>query len=220
MSAAKREPRIVAELGRPETPEETAARKAENTRTYRARKTVNNLVLSLLVTVATVVVLVMIVPRSDTPIDRTVDYRAVASQVQPGVEEPLASPRLPDGWRANAATWRSGGSDKVASWYIGLLTPGDAYIGLSQGIDANPSWVSEQLQGAPAAETVTIDGIQWDVYRNTAPEDERGNFDYALVTTARTSTFLLVGTAPEAEFTVLAGALTDTIERNTNGDQG
>jgi len=220
MSAAKREPRIVAELGRPETPEETAARKAENTRTYRARKTVNNLVLSLLVTVATVVVLVMIVPRSDTPIDRTVDYRAVVSQVQPGVEEPLADPRLPDGWRANAATWRSGGSDKVASWYIGLLTPGDAYIGLSQGIDANPSWVSEQLQGAPAAETVTIDGIQWDVYRNTAPEDERGNFDYALVTTAGTSTFLLVGTAPEAEFTVLAGALTDTIERNTNGDQG
>ncbi|TFD80087.1 DUF4245 domain-containing protein [Cryobacterium sp. Sr8] len=220
MSAARREPRIVAELGRPETPEETAARKAENTRAYRARKTVNNLVLSLLVTVAAVVVLVMIVPRSDTPIDRTVDYRAVAGQVQPGVEEPLASPRLPDGWRANAATWRSGGSDKVASWYIGLLTPADAYIGLNQGIDANPSWVSEQLQGSPAAETVTLDGIQWDVYRNTAPEDERGNFDYALVTTAGTSTFLLIGTAAEAEFTVLAGALTDTIARNTNGDQG
>ena len=219
MSAAKREPRVVAELGRPETPQETADRKAETTRTYRARKTLNNLVLSLLVTVVAVVVMVLLVPRSETAIDRTVDYAAVVSQVQPGVDEPLASPRLPAGWRANAATWRSGGSDKVPSWYIGLLTPSDAFIGLTQGIDANPSWVSQRLQGAPAAETATIDGIRWDVYRNTAPEDERGNFDYALVTTAGTSTFLLVGTAPEDEFEVTAGALADTIARNATGGQ-
>jgi hypothetical protein len=42
--------RVVAELGRPETPEEEAARRAENSRLYRQRKTVNNLVYSLIVT--------------------------------------------------------------------------------------------------------------------------------------------------------------------------
>lgn len=220
MSAAKRAPRIVAELGRPETPEETAVRLAENSRLYRSRKTVNNLVLSLLATLAAVLVLVLVVPRSDTPIDRSVDYRTVISQVQPGVAEPLVSPELPDGWRANAAEWRAGAGDKVQSMYIGLLTPEDQFIGLNQGIDANPSWVSEQLQGSPASETVTIDGVVWDVYRNAAPENEHGNFDYALVTSAGASTYLLIGTADEAEFEELAGELAEPITRNAAGGQG
>lgn len=220
MSAAKRAPRVVAELGRPETPEETASRLAENSRLYRSRKTVNNLVLSLLATLATVLVLVLVVPRSDTPIDRTVDYRTVISQVQPSVDEPLVSPELPDGWRANAAEWRSGSGDKVDSLYLGLLTPGNQFIGLSQGVDANPSWVSEQLQGSPASETVTIDGVTWDVYRNTAPEQERGNFDYALVTAAGASTYLLIGTAEDTEFEELARALAEPITRNAAGGQG
>ncbi|MEO6200591.1 MAG: DUF4245 domain-containing protein [Cryobacterium sp.] len=217
MSAAKRPPRIVAELGRPETPEETAARLAENSRTYRSRKTVNNLVLSLLATLATVLVLVLIVPRSDTPIDRSVDYRTVVSQVQSSVNEPLVSPTLPAGWRANAAEWRSGGGDKVASLYIGLLTPGNQFIGLTQGIDANPSWVSQQLQGAAASDTLAIDGVRWDVYRNAAPEGDRGNFDTALVTTAGASTYLLIGTATEAEFEALAGELAGPITQNVGG---
>ena len=102
--------------------------------------------------------------------------------------------------------------------YIGLLTPGNEFIGLTQGIDANPSWVSERLQGAPASDTVTIDGVRWDVYRNTAPEDDRGNFDYALVTTAGASTYLLVGTAAEAEFDELAGELAGPITQNTGGN--
>ena len=220
MSAAKRAPRIVAELGRPETPEETAVRLAENSRLYRSRKTVNNLVLSLLATLATVLVLVLVVPRSDTPIDRSVDYRTVIGQVQAGVEEPLVSPELPDGWRANAAEWRAGAGDKVESLYLGLLTPKNQFIGLTQGIDANPSWVSEQLQGSPASETITIEGVRWDVYRNTAPENERGNFDYALVTAAGASTSLLIGTAGDAEFEQLAGELAAPITANTAGGQG
>jgi len=220
MSAAKRAPRVVAELGRPETPEETAARVTENSRLYRARKTVNNLVLSLLATLAAVLVLVLIVPRSDTPIDRSVDYRTVISQVQTGVDEPLVSPELPAGWRANAAEWSAGGGDKVASLYLGLLTPENQFIALTQGIDANPSWVSERLRGSPATETVTIDGVVWDVYRNTAPEKDRGNFEYALVTAAGASTYLLIGTADEGEFAELAGELAEPITRNAAGGQG
>jgi hypothetical protein len=212
MSAAKA-PRIVAELGRPETPEETAVRLAESSRNYRARKTVNNLVLSLLVTLAAVLVLVLIVPRSDTPQERTVDYHQVARQAQNGITEPLVDPTLPSGWRSNGAEWRTGGSDQVPSWYIGLLTPRDQFIGLTQAINANPSWLADALQRQAASGTVTIDGIRWDVYRNTATDD-RGNFDYALVTASGHSTYLLVGTATEAEFAVLAHALTAQISAN------
>ncbi|MGO4690906.1 DUF4245 domain-containing protein [Glaciibacter sp. 2TAF33] len=212
-----RPPRIVAELGRPETPEETAARLAENSRKYRARKTMNNLVLSLLVTLAAVLVLVLLVPRSDTSSVSTVDYHQVAQQAQHGIDEPLADPRLPDGWRANEAEWRTGGSDQVPSWYIGLLTPRDQFIGLTQAINANPSWLADALQRQAATGTVTIDGITWDVYRNTVKEADRGNFDYALVTASADSTYLLVGTATEAEFAALAGALADQIARNGAG---
>ena len=214
MTHSSRGPRVVAELGRPETAEENAARLAENSRSYRSRKTVNNLVLSLLATLVTVLVIVLIVPRSDKPIDRDVDYRAVAAQVQTSVDEPLASPELPAGWRANAAKWRSGVNDLVSSWYIGLLTAGNEYIGLTQALDTNPTWLSTQLQDSPATETITIAGVRWDAYLNTAPEDDRGNFDYALITTAGRSTYLLIGTAESDEFEVLASALATDIRAN------
>ena len=41
-----KQPRVVAELGRPETPDETAARKAASSAAYRSSKTVRNLVVA------------------------------------------------------------------------------------------------------------------------------------------------------------------------------
>jgi len=216
MSRAPRQPRVVAELGRPETPDETAARLAENSRKYRARKTVNNLVLSLLATLAAVLFIVLIVPRSDTPLDRTIDLNQIATQAQVGVNQTLVNPQLPTGWRANAATWHAGGSDKIPSWYIGLLTPSNQFIGVTQAINANPTWLATQLEKQAASDTVTVDGVTWDVYRNTAPAKDRGNFDYALATQAGTSTFVLIGTASEAEFSALATSLAPQIQSNGN----
>ena len=60
---AARTPRVVAELGRPETSQETADRKAESSRLYRVRKTPSNLVWALLVSLGVVLVMVMITPR-------------------------------------------------------------------------------------------------------------------------------------------------------------
>ena len=214
MSTAKRPPRVVAELGRPETAQETADRLATNSRNLGSRKTVNNLVLSLLATLGAVFVLVLLVPRSDGPVDRTVDFAAVASQVQVGIDEPLVVPALPDGWRANAAQWRVGGTDKIPSWYIGLLTPRNEFIGLTQALGANPTWIGQQLNDAPASETLTLGGVTWDVYRNPAAEKDRGNFVYALVTSAGTSSYLLVGTADDNEFAALATAIAPQISSN------
>lgn len=219
MSAAKRAPRVVAELGRPETPAETKTRLAENSRKYRSHKTVNNLILSLLATLGMVLVLVLLVPRSEAPQNRDVDFAAVAAQVQPGLTDPLLVPDLPSGWTANAAQWRLGGSDKIPSWYIGLITANTEFIGLTQALGANPSWLADELKDAPVAGTVTIAGVTWDVYRNTAPEDDRGNFESALVTTSGDSTYLLVGTADDEEFAALAEVIAEQISSNKSEGQ-
>lgn len=216
MSRAPKPPRVVAELGRPETPQETAERKATQSRKYRSSKTVNNLVYSLLATLAVVVLMVLIVPRSDTPLDRNVDLNQVATQAQVGVDQTLLNPELPAGWRANAATWHSGGSDKIPSWYFGLLTPSDQFIGVTQAIDANPTWLATQLQKQAASDTLSVEGVTWDVYRNTAAAKDRGNFDYALTTQAGASTVVLVGTASESEFSDLAAVLAPQIQSNGN----
>jgi hypothetical protein len=210
---AARRPRVVAELGRPETPEETAARQAENSLRHRQRQTVKNLVLALGASLLVVLVIVLLVPRSDTPIDRDIDVAAVAAQAQVASEDPLAVPELPEGWRANAAELRTSNVDGVVAWYAGYLTPGNEYVGMYQGLDANPTWVAELLERTRATGTSTIDGVEWTVYDNRDSGDDVGNARYGLTTEAGGSTFVLLGTATPEEFDVLAAALVPTIEQ-------
>ncbi|WP_448005359.1 DUF4245 domain-containing protein [Agromyces bauzanensis] len=209
---AARTPRVVAELGRPETPEEIAARKAENSLKHRQRQTVRNLVLALGASLLVVLVIVLIVPRSDTPVDRDVDVAAVAVQAQAASDDRLAVPELPEGWRANAAELRTSTVDDVTAWYAGYLTPGDEYIGMYQGLDANPTWVAELLARTLASGTITIDGVEWTVYDNRRSNADVGNARYGLTTEAGGSTFVLLGTASPEEFETIATAMVPTIE--------
>jgi hypothetical protein len=209
---AARPPRVVAELGRPETPEETAARLAENSRLHRQRQTLKNLVLALGASLVVMLVLVLLVPRSDTPIEPDIDVAAVAEQAQIASSDPLAVPDLPEGWRANAAELRKSEADGVTAWYAGYLTPSDEYVGMYQGLEANPTWVAGLLERTLATGTTTIDGIDWTVYDNRESNDDVGNARYGLVTEAGGNTFVLIGTATTDEFETIAAALTPTVE--------
>ena len=208
---AERPPRVVAELGRPETPEETAARKAENSLKHRQQQTLKNLVLALGASLLVVLVIVLLVPRTDTPVDRDVDVVSIAEQAQIASDDPLAVPELPEGWRANAAELRTSEVDDVTAWYVGYLTPSDEYLGMYQGIEANPTWVAGQLARTAATGTTTIDGIEWTVYDNRESSVDVGNAKYGLTTEAGDSTFVLLGTATLDEFETLATALVPTI---------
>ena len=208
----RREPRVVAELGRPETPEETAVRKADDAVKRRQRQTVRNLVASLLASLAVVAVIVLIVPRSDTPIERDVDVPAVAAQAQAGIEQELAVPELPDGWRSNDASLRQGEADGVRAWYAGYLTPSNEYAGMYQGLGANPTWTAELLANTIATGVVMIDGVEWTVYDNRESDADVGNARYGLVTEAGESTFVLLGTAAPEEFETLARAIVPAID--------
>lgn len=195
---------VVAELGRPETPEETAARKAETSRKHRANQTLLNLVVALAASLAIVVFLVVVVVRPAPAPTGGVDYATVATQAQSETPEPLLSPVLPTGWSANDARFQT--TEQVPTWYIGFLTPDEQYIGLDQGIGANPTWQAALLDNAKQTGTVTIDGIDWVVYDQRGSSDP-GNFAYSLATTRGQSTVLLHGTASDKEFTALATAV-------------
>lgn len=212
MSHRNKLPAVVAELGRPETPEETAARKAQNSANHRNRQTVNNLVYSLVATVALVAVIVLVVPRGNpTASAPPVDYARIAGEAQ-GVEpDALLVPDLPDSWRSNSAELRTKTADKVDSWYIGLLTPGGEFVGITQGFSANDSWVAEQVDRSMIQGTRDIGGVRWDVYDNRSKGSAAGNVAYALVTASGASTVVVFGTADDAEFVTVASSLADQI---------
>jgi hypothetical protein len=198
--------RIVAELGRPETPDETADRKAQSSRKHRENQTLRNLILALLASLAVVLFLVLVVVRPTSVATPPVDYHQLAADTQSAVSAPLANPMLSSAWKANDATFDDGSNDGVRSWYIGFVTPETQFIGLKQGIKANPTWVSTQLDQAKQSGATTIAGIRWKVYDQRTVTDA-GNFAYSLSTTIGASTYLLYGSATTAEFRTLATAL-------------
>jgi len=198
---------IVAELGRAETPQETADRKAAASKKRRTNQTALNLAIATVVSLVAAIALVLTVGLVDSGSRiEPVDYVAAAQAAQQVVDEPLAVPELPEGWKANRAALVTG-SDGVVSWQVGFVTPEQDYIALVQGIDANASWLDDQVRGAKAGPQVAIDGTRWTSYDRRDASDP-GNVAYALVTESGASTIVLAGTADDPEFEVLATAVT------------
>lgn len=197
---------IVAELGRPETPRETAERKAASSRLHRSNQTALNLVAALIVSLGVVLLIVLVVVRPAPPPPEPVDYASIAAEAQPTVGEPLASPTLPDGWVSNSAKLESS-SDDITSWYIGFITPGEQFIALRQGIDANATWLAAQIGFAKASGTVTINGVTWQLHDNRSAGDDAGNLAYVMTAEVGGSTVVLFGTAPDRDFETLAEAV-------------
>jgi hypothetical protein len=189
--------------------QEAAPTVAERRAARRATQTTFNLVLALIASLGIVLFLVVVVVRPEME-PRTVDYQQIGADAQTGIDEPLAAPDLPDGWSANRAELVAAPADGVARWEIGFLTPDGQYIGLVQGIDANPSWVADQVRSAPAVGTERIGGLAWDAY-DRREIDDPGNVEYALVTTSGASTIVLGGTASDQEFAVLAAAIAEEL---------
>jgi hypothetical protein len=189
--------------------QEAAPTVAERRAARRANQTTFNLVLALIASLGIVLFLVVVVVRPEME-PRTVDYQQIGADAQTGIDEPLAAPDLPDGWSANRAELVAAPADGVARWEIGFLTPDGQYIGLVQGIDANPSWVADQVRSAPAVGTERIGGLAWDAY-DRREIDDPGNVEYALVTTSGASTIVLGGTASDQEFAVLAAAIAEEL---------
>lgn len=216
-AAGKPSGRIVAELGRPETPEETAAREAERSRTYRAAKTFPNLVWALIFSLIAMLAIVLVVPRSNQPIERNVNVAELAQQSQVITDVPLIAPSVPAEWKANAAEARQG-ADGVLEWSAGYIVPGPngeaaEFVGFSEGIQANPTWTLERTgQRQPTGE-IDHAGLHWQEYDYTdLPEKEAGNSRYALSTERDGTTFVVYGSHSPERVKELASAVADALK--------
>lgn len=201
----EKQPAVVAELGRPETPEETAARKAESSRKHRANQSTVNLLLSLAASLGIVLILVLIVVRPAPPAPDPVDYMAIAEQAQPDAADALIAPALPPGWTANRASLESAPGGTL-NWYVGFLTPEREFIALEQGLGLSEAWLPALVGSAEPSGSVQIAGIEWQVYDRRESSDT-GNFAYSLYAEENESQFLLHGSAGDAEFQTLASAV-------------
>lgn len=221
MSASQRPPRVVAELGRPETPEETAERKARDSKLYRQRKTLNNLILSLIVSLGMVAVIVLAVPRGDYQPDRSVDVAAVAEAAQATASMPLAVPELGEGWKATQAEVRTSSAEKVTFWYVGYIAPDKQFAAFKEAVGANPTWVAAQLENRSATGVETRSGVEWTVYDyNTLTGDET-NVRLGLTAEVDGITYIVYGTADSEHIWQLAEALAKQFptETSTSGSE-
>jgi hypothetical protein len=127
-------PRVVAELGRPETPDETAARKAESSRIYRSSQNTRNLIAALLVTLAVVAVIIFAVPRGTPPAADPIDVAAVAQGIQSAEGRTVLVPDVPGEWIVNRASIEG---DSVSAWTIVYVPDESAgFLRIAQGFDA------------------------------------------------------------------------------------
>lgn len=196
-------PRVVAELGRPETPEETADRKAAASAAYRSSKTFRNLIAALLVTVGIVAVIYLGVPRGTLADPEPVDVPAAASSASASVGHPLLVPETPSEWRANSARLEGSMWRVVYAWPSG-------YLRVAQGVDAPEGWAPRQLGNVSPSGSVTIAGIDWDEY--VIPSGSRGDtVTYALSTPAGTDTVLIYGAMDAADAATAATGIADQI---------
>lgn len=201
-------PRVVAELGRPETAEETAARKAESSRVYRSSQTTRNLLAALLVTVAVVAVVIFAVPRGTPPPREPIDVSAVAASVESGLGRTVIVPDAPAEWSVNGAAVEG---DALRAWTIVYAPDAETgFLRVAQGFDADAAWPARVLNGASVRETVTLDGIEWESYQIPDPA-RAGNVSAALSTQAGADIILVYGTASDEALRTAAAAVAEDV---------
>ena len=198
---------MVAELGRPETADEKAARIAESRRRRRANQSTKNLLLSLAASLAIVLFLVLVVVRPD-PAPATIDYVTAAAEAEASLGTSVVAPVVPTTWVANRA--ELAGSGGVTEWAIGFITADNRFIGVLQGFDANPTWLRTALSNPGEGETVTIAEREWQLFDRRGVSGV-GLREFALVTDTTDSTIVLYGTATDDDFTLLATAVTAAV---------
>ena len=206
-------PRVVAELGRPETPEETAARKAKDSRLYRERKTVNNLVYSLIVSLGLVLVIVLLVPRGTGGFaDLDVDVAELAAQASPSAGIELVAPSVPEGWKAKQAKLRYSDVDELTYWQINYTTTNEQYAAVVQAFTADGSpvsarWISEQLEDQDPTGTEALGGAEWTVYDHQGRNPDEANMLFGLETETEDATVLVYGTDDAGTIRALASTV-------------
>lgn len=211
MSRTPKQPPIVAELGRPETAQEAASRKAASSAAYRSSQTFRGLIAALIATVGVVLLIVLIVPRGDVTDVPGVDLAAAAKNAQTTMDRPVLVPVLPSDWRVNKAVLIDG---KPAVWDITAAPEAaDArgYAHIAQAFDADASWALTPLRGTAPKGTVSIGGRTWDQY-DLPSSGQSGNITDALGAQVGHDYILVYGALGRAQTAELVAKISPQID--------
>ncbi|WP_427869408.1 DUF4245 family protein [Leucobacter luti] len=220
MAKKQKPPVVVAELGRPETPAETAARKATDSRLYKQRKTVNNLVFSLLVSLGLVLVIFLMVPQGKGGYaEHAVDAQKLAAEASPSAGRDLAAPDVPEAWKAKWAGLKSSGG--VTYWQINYTTVDEAsgleaYASVvqaftSDGSPVDEDWILGQLENQRPTGAEEIGGIDWIAYDHTDRDADESNMLFGLQGQWEQDAILVYGTDSPATIRTLAAGVADSL---------
>jgi hypothetical protein len=166
-----------------------------------ANRTVGNMLRSLLVVGAFVVLLVFIVPRpsavSQPPVDVTGTAQGAATDAGFPIDVPVG---LPSEWRATAAHLLDT-TDGIATWHVGYETADAQYAALEQAAHVTFDWTSVSTGGGTQVGTQVVDGVTW----TRLMHDNR--LQRTLSLTQGDVTTLVTGTASWEELGTLAASL-------------
>ncbi|MCG2620603.1 DUF4245 domain-containing protein [Arthrobacter sp. I2-34] len=172
----------------------------------RANQTIKGMVISVLLTVAVVIPVVLLNPGSKPETyHRNIDVPAVALEAKAAAGYLPVVPAMPEGWSANYARWTTGGSAQVAAWEAGYLTPGGHHIALTQTDKANPTWLADATGQAPVTGQRRIGGADWQLR-------DSGSGSKSLVLEESGYTIVLAGGADLDEFDALGTAVAGVLD--------
>ncbi len=110
----------------------------------------------------------------DGPV-QTVDWQSVLAQARTEAPYPLLGPvGLPGTWVATKAEWATTGQPAVNrepapgnTWQLGMLSPDNVYVGLTQRDAAGPALIAEVSRSGRADGTSTVNGVTWSRWVST-----------------------------------------------------
>ncbi|MFV0457648.1 MAG: DUF4245 domain-containing protein [Actinomycetales bacterium] len=168
-----------------------------------ARKNALDMVRSLAVIGAVVVVIYLLVPRPSATFVPSADVTAAAAAAESIGGVQVIVPEVPDDWQVTSAR-REGAVDGMpVSWHIGYLTGSGEYAGMKITDEANDLWVADAtLDGSDVRSPLDIEGRQWQTW--VAEQDGR----ISLVQGSLGGPMVVVsGTADHGELVELATAI-------------
>ncbi|WP_411734442.1 DUF4245 domain-containing protein [Paeniglutamicibacter sp.] len=150
----------------------------------RANQTLKGMIISVLLTVAVAIPVILINPPDKAENFRApVDVADVASQAAADADFTPWAPNLPEGDYVNFARWITGNVDGIKYWEFGVVTKDDEFVWVRQTAGANPSWLAAVTENAALAGTHSVDGTDWELRTKDKSQ--------VLVTTRGTSTIVL-----------------------------
>ena len=123
-----------------------------------------NMIIAILACLAVVAVVLLMAPQPEVDSKRVVDYQTIAEQSQDSADFDLVVPEIPSGWTSNEASLDRMGDSDYVSWYVSFVGTDRQWISIDQA-KATENWAENQVDDAVAAETVTVGGSDFQIYR-------------------------------------------------------